>query len=155
MGHRVSRGESCSIAKLLTSNVPVVINELQLSEPFMPAHHLISVNFLSGYRCGRPVVSKNFESPAFLPNRSIALTGSLLQSFAIKDPDAATAVFHQARFLQYAGSQRYGWPGRAQHVGQGLVRDEKIAGGGPVVAHQQPSRQAFGHIMQAITGNGL
>src|ERR1700724_4420128 len=88
-------------------------------------------------------------------NHSIAFAGSLLQILAGYYLDSAAHVFNQAIAFENTGGQSHAGTSGAQHLRQEFVSERQKFRIDPILAHQQPARQALVYIMKAVAGGEL
>jgi len=98
-----------------------------------------------------------FFFPLFslLPDRGVALAGGIFQAAAVVDPDAPAIVSDEAGFLQNArGDSDAGAPS-SEHVREEFLREGYDVSAEPILAHQEPTSEAFVHFMKTVAGTDV
>ena len=73
----------------------------------------------------------------------------------IRNLNGAAAALDGVVFLQFSQRKSHAWSVGPQHDGQKIMCDGQRRSLDAVLGHQQPARQAWFDIVQAIAGGGL
>jgi hypothetical protein len=85
----------------------------------------------------------------------VALTGALLEPFAVEKHDVAAPVTDQAPDLQCLRQQRHRRPPNTQHLRQIFLGQRQLVAAGTIGALQKPAAQARPGRVRRITGSDL
>ncbi len=98
-----------------------------------------------------------FFFPLFglLFDRGVAFAGGFFQPAAVVNSDAAAIVGDEAGLLQDAGGDGDAGAPSAEHVREKFLSERHDVSAESILTHQEPTREAFVHFVQAIAGGDV